>query len=302
MRPVFLPLMRLFAALAALAVTTVTFAADAPMRLWSGDAPGEQADPGKEKDTSEPGKGLVAGKPLIRLGNVVTPMLTVFHPPKDKDTGAAIVICPGGGYNILAYDLEGSEVCEWLNDIGVTGILLKYRVPARKDDPKHQAPLQDVQRAISLARAHAGEWGLDPQRIGVLGFSAGGHLAASVCHAERAYPAADDADKQECRPNFAVLIYPAYLAQKDKLDTLSPEMTINPKSPPTFIAMTLDDPVKVEGAFDYALAMKAAKVPCELHVYPSGGHGYGLRRTEKLVTTWPDRVADWLKASGYLKK
>jgi len=291
--------------LAAVTVTTLTlssFAADSPLRLWSGDAPGEKGSVGEEKDTSQPGKGLVADKPLIRLGNVSVPMLTVYRPAKEKNTGAAVVVCPGGGYNILAYDLEGSEVCEWLNEIGVTGILLKYRVPTRKDDPKHQGPLQDVQRALSLTRANAGEWGIDPQRIGVLGFSAGGHLAAVSCHADRAYPAADDADKQDCHPNFAVLIYPAYLADKEKLDTLTPEMTISPKSPPTIIAMTLDDPVKVEGAFDYALAMKKAKVPCELHIYPVGGHGYGLRRTDKLVTTWPDRVADWLKVGGWLKK
>jgi acetyl esterase/lipase len=284
-----------------LTLSTLAIAADAPVRLWPGDAPGEKGDIGEEKDTSEPGKGLVAGKPLIRLGNVSQPTLTVFRPRKEKDTGAAVVVCPGGGYNILALDLEGSEVCEWLNDIGITGILLKYRVPARKDRPRHEAPLQDVQRAISLTRQHAGEWGIDPKRVGVLGFSAGGHLAAVACHAERAYPAADDSDKFDCLPNFAVLIYPAYLVQKDKLDTLSPELPVSAKTPPTFIAMTLDDPVHVEGAFAYALAMKNAKVPCELHVYPDGGHGYGLRRTGKLVTTWPDRAADWLRVSGWVK-
>jgi acetyl esterase/lipase len=286
----------------ALSVVTSAIAADAPVRLWSGEAPGEKGDLGEEKDTSQPGKNLVAGKPLIRLGNVSTPMLTVYRAPAEKATGAAVVVAPGGGYHILAYDLEGSEVCEWLNEQGVTAILLKYRVPTRKDRPRHEAPLQDAQRAISLTRQHAAEWGVDPNRIGVLGFSAGGHLAAVTCHAERAYPAADEADKLDCRPNFAVLVYPGYLAQKDKLDTLPPELPVSSKTPPTFIVMTMDDPVKVEGAFTYALAMKNAKAPCELHIYPEGGHGYGLRRTEKLVTTWPDRVADWMRVGGWLRK
>ena len=294
--------------LTAFTVTTLVafslpaWAADAPMRLWAGDAPGEKGGLGEEKDTSEPGKGLVAGKPLIRLGNVSVPMLTVYRPEKEKNNGAAVLVCPGGGYNILAYDLEGSEICEWLNRIGVTGILVKYRVPARKDRPRQEAPLQDAQRAMSITREHAAEWGIDPKRIGILGFSAGGHLAAVASNAERAYPAADETDKQDCKPNFSVLIYPAYLLEKDKLDTVAPELPVGPKTPPTFIAMSLDDPVKVEGAFAYALAMKKAKVPCELHVYPTGGHGYGLRRTEKLVTTWPDRAGDWLKASGLLGK
>jgi acetyl esterase/lipase len=281
-------------------VSGPVFSADAPLRLWPGDAPGERGDIGEEKDTSQEGKGLVAGKTVIRLGHVSQPMLTVYRPAAEKKNGAAVIVCPGGGYNILAYDLEGTEVCEWLNEIGVTAILLKYRVPARKERARHEAPLQDAQRAMSLARQHATEWGIDPKRIGVLGFSAGGHLAAVASHAERAYPAADAADQLDCRPNFAVLIYPGYLSQKDKGDTLPPELPVSAKTPPTFIAMSLDDPVRAEGAFAYALAMKGAKASCELHIYPEGGHGYGLRPNGKLVTTWPARVADWMQAGGWM--
>src|SRR5688500_5451033 len=163
--------MRIITILALTLFSISSQAADAPIRLWSGAAPGETEPVGEEKDTSQPGKGLVAGKPLIRLGNVSDPMLQVYRAPQDKNTGAAVLICPGGGYNILAYDLEGSEVCEWLNSIGVTGVLLKYRVPARKDRPRHEAPVQDAHRAISLTRQHATEWGIDPERIGILGFS-----------------------------------------------------------------------------------------------------------------------------------
>lgn len=290
-----LGILSLFAAATAIA-------ADEPIRLWSGEAPGEKGSVGVEKDKSKPGEGLVAGKPIIRLGDVSVPMLQVFRPPQDKATGAAVVVCPGGGYNILAYDLEGSEVCEWLNSIGVTGVLLKYRVPARKDRTKHEPMLQDAQRAISLVRQNASDWGIDPQRVGVLGFSAGGHLAAVTSNAaERAYPAADSTDQLNHKPNFSILVYPAYLVQKDNLTALSPEVAVSKSTPPTFMVITQDDPVKVEGAMQYGLALKNAGVPWELHVYPLGGHGYGLRRTDKVVTTWPDRVADWLKAGGWLK-
>jgi acetyl esterase/lipase len=252
---------------------------------------------------SKPGEGLVAGKPLIRLGNVSDPTLTVYRPAKDKDTGTAVVVCPGGGYSILALDLEGSEVCEWLNSIGVTGILVKYRVPARKDRQRFEAPLQDAQRAISLTREHAAEWGINAQRIGILGFSAGGHLAAVTSNATAlSYPAIDAADKLGFRPDFTVLIYPAYLVGKEQPASLAPEVAVTEKTPPTFIAISQDDPVGVEGSLHYSLALKKAKVPFEAHIYPVGGHGYGLRRTDKFVTTWPDRVADWMRGNGWLTK
>jgi acetyl esterase/lipase len=304
--PASTPMKKPFAPLlCSLLFATAPFAAALdPIPLWPGEAPGETGSVGTEQDTTKPTDNQVAGKRLIRLGSVSTPTITVFPAPKDKNTGAAAVVCPGGGYGILAWDLEGTEVCDWLNSIGVTGVLLKYRVPARKDRPRYEPPLQDAQRAIGLVRQHAAEWSIDPQRIGILGFSAGGHLAANASnnYESRAYPAVDDADKLSCRPDFSVLIYPAYLAPKEHLDQLAPEIKVTAQTPPAFIAMAQDDPIHVECALVYLLALKNAKVPCELHVYPSGGHGYGLRPTEHAVTTWPQRAAEWMRTRGLLGK
>ena len=275
-----------------------------PLHLWPGQAPGDTGSLPPEADLTKTNENFVAGRRLIRLGNVSTPTLTVFKPAPDKDTGAAVLVCPGGGYHILALDLEGTEVCEWLNSIGVTGVLLKYRVPRRPDLAPHAAPLQDAQRAMGIVRHQAKELGIDPKRIGVLGFSAGGHLAATLSnnHTERSYPVVDDADKESSKPDFAVLVYPAYLTQKDKGEALSPELPVSAtNTPPTFVVMTQDDPVRVENAVFYGLALKNAGVPAEVHLYPSGGHGYGLRRTENPVTAWPDRVAEWMRHSGWLK-
>ena len=295
-----------FSVTLALSFTAAVIAADGPkpIALWPGLAPGEKGDIGEEKDTSKPGEGLVAGQPLIRLGNVSKPTIAVYRPSADKDTGTAVLVCPGGGYQILALDLEGSEVCEWLNSIGVTGVLLKYRVPKRAGLEKHTAALQDAQRALGLVRQRAKDFGIDPQRIGVLGFSAGGHLSAALSnnHSERTYPRVDDADHMSCRPDFTVLIYPGYLAVKEDNDKLPPELKISTNTPPTFIAMSQDDPVRVENALTYAQALQQAKVPMELHIYPTGGHGYGLRRTKADVTTWPQRKADWMKSRGLLER
>ena len=284
--------------------TAFAYAAPEALALWSGAAPGEKGGLPTEADTSKPGEGLVSGQPLIRLGNVSSPTLTVFPAPADKANGAAVLVCPGGGYHILAMDLEGTEVCEWLNSIGVTAVLLKYRVPAREGLPKHASALQDAQRAMGLVRQRAGEWGIDPQRVGCLGFSAGGHLCAvlSASAAARTYEAIDDADKQSCRPDFMTLIYPAYLTQKDQADSVSPETAVSKTTPPTFIAMTEDDPVRPESALFYYLALKNAKVPAELHLYPMGGHGYGLRRTPFNISTWPKRAEEWMKALGVFEK
>lgn len=282
----------------ALLVSTVAVAEVTTINLWPTGAPGEKGNLGEEKDTTKPSDNLVAGKPLIRLGNVSKPTISIYKPRTDKDTGAAVLVCPGGGYNILAMDLEGTEVCEALNSIGVTGVLLKYRVPKREGMERFAAPLQDAQRAMGLIRQHAADWKLDPKRIGILGFSAGGHLAAAAsCNYERrTYPTIDAADAQSCRPDFAVLIYPAYLTVKTNGDRVAPELPITTNTPPTFLAMAADDPVRVENALFYTLALKNASVPVELHIYPKGGHGYGLRRTSEPVTTWPDRVTDWLRS------
>ena len=273
------------------------------IKLWTGRAPGETATLPPEADTTKPTENLVAGRRVIRLGNVSDPTLTVYVPDSAKATGAAVLVCPGGGYNILAMDLEGTEVCDWLNSIGVTAALLKYRVPRRAGQVQHGPPLQDAQRALGLLRHQAREFGIDPQRIGVLGFSAGGHLAAMLSnhYDERTYPAVDAADQTSCEPNFAILIYPGYLAVTGSNGDLSPELQVRAGvTPPTFLAMAEDDPVGVEHPLYYYLALKKAKVPAEMHLYPQGGHGYGLRRTKDTVTTWPDRVADWMKASGWM--
>jgi len=275
-------------------------AAPQPIPLWPGAAPGEQGDIGQERDMTTPKDGKPAGKAVIRLGNVSKPSITVFR-PQGRNTGAAVVVCPGGGYNILAWDLEGTEVCKWLNSIGVTGVLLKYRVPARKNRPRHEAALQDAQRALSLVRHRAKQWGIQPDRIGILGFSAGGHLAvcASTHFDKRTYEPVDDADKESCRPDFALPIYPAYLVQKDTTE-LAPEIRVTAQTPPTFLVMTEDDKIRVECPIFYYLALKNAGVPAEMHLYPVGGHGYGLRPSEKLVTTWPKRAEEWMRSLGVL--
>jgi acetyl esterase/lipase len=266
------------------------------IELWNGPAPGDKGDIGEEADTTKPTDRPVAGKAVIRLGHVSKPTISIYRPPAAKDMGAAVVVCPGGAYQILAMDLEGTEVCDWLNSIGVTGVLLKYRVPKRAGLEKYTAALQDAQRAMGIVRSKAPEWNLDPNRIGILGFSAGGHLAAALSnnYQERTYPKVDDADAVSCRPDFAILIYPGYLVVKEENNKIAPELNITSNTPPTFIAMAEDDPVRVENALFYAEALHTAKVPMELHIYPTGGHGYGLRPTKDRVTTWPERASDWM--------
>jgi acetyl esterase/lipase len=293
--------------IAAASLGTAARAAESTkINVWPGKAPSEAGTIGEEADTTKPTDGLVAGRRIIKRGNVSTPTLEIFRPAKDKDTGTAVVIAPGGGYSILAYDLEGTEVAEWLNTLGVTGIVLKYRVPTRPGQPAdqpHIQPLQDAQRAMSLVRSKASEWGINPQRIGLLGFSAGGHLAAETAtnFDHRSYDAIDDVDKVSCRPDFLVLVYPAYLVNKAG-DGLAPEIRVTKETPPTFLAHAENDPVTVESSLRFFLAMKKAGVPGELHVYPTGGHGYGLRRTAEPVTTWPLRCEEWLRTRGLLKK
>src|SRR5271157_5297858 len=292
--------------IAALAASSMTLAAQpsgwppAPghltIALWPGAAPGASANLPPEADTTTAKDNLIAGRPLVRLGNVSVPTLTLYT-PKSKNTGAAVVVFPGGGYHILAIDLEGTEVCDWLNSAGITCLLLKYRVPETGPYPKSPAALQDAQRAMGLVRAHAAEWRIDPSRIGVLGFSAGAHLAAALSthFDQRLYAPVDVADKLSCRPDFAVIVYPGYLALEDK--NFAPNADIHPaaNTPPTFIVQAEDDPVHVENATVYFLQLKNAKVPAELHIYAQGGHGYGLRRTPLPVTAWPQSVETWLR-------
>ena len=263
------------------------------LTLWPKGAPDVVPTSGPETDQTTAADKLIAGRPLVHLGNVSTPTLTLYK-PAGKNTGAAVVVFPGGGYNILAIDLEGTEVCDWLTSRGVTCVLLKYRVPNTGPYPKSKAALDDAQRAMGMVREHAAEWGVDPKRVGVLGFSAGGHLAAALStHFEqRMYPAAD---ALSCRPDFAVVIYPGYLAVAEKGMAFNPDIPASAQTPPTFVVQAEDDPVHVENAVEYFMALKKAGVPAELHVYAEGGHGYGLRRTEKPVTAWPDLVDTWMR-------
>jgi acetyl esterase/lipase len=265
------------------------------MTVWPGADPGATASLPAEADTTTAKDHLVAGKRVARIGNVSTPTLTLYT-PKGNNTGAAVVVFPGGGYSILAIDLEGTEVCDWLNAAGINCVLLKYRVPHTGPYPKSAAALQDAQRTLGLVRLHAAEWKIDPKRVGVLGFSAGGHLAAAISNQfdKRLYDPIDAADQLSCRPDFAVVIYPGYLAMADQNFALNPDVHATANTPPTFLVQAEDDPVHVENAVVYFLALKNAKVPSELHVYAQGGHGYGLRRTEQPVTTWPQAAETWL--------
>ena len=263
--------------------------------LWPNGAPDATPNPAPEVDTTTAQQPLIAGKPLIRLGNVSDPTLTLYA-PKANNTSAAVVVFPGGGYQILAIDLEGTEVCNWLNSIGVNCILLKYRVPNSGPYPKSPQALEDAQRAVGMVRQHAKEWHIDPNRIGVLGFSAGGHLAAALSthFDKRIYPAVDAADQLSCRPDFAIIIYPGYLALSEKNFEPNPDIQVTAQAPPTFLVQAEDDPVHVENSIVYFMALKHAGVPAEMHIYTHGGHGYGLRPTELPITHWPQLADTWL--------
>jgi len=267
------------------------------LRLFPRNAPGEQGDVGPEKAVRKGG--------VTRISNVSEPTLTVYHPKPEKATGAACIVCPGGGYQILAWDKEGTEVAAWLNEIGITAAVLKYRVPRRAGRPKHLAPLQDAQRAIRTVRHHARQWNIDSERIGIMGFSAGGHLsaAASTNFDQPTYEPIDPIDEASARPNFAMLIYPAYLAEDDQAEhlRLAAELKVTAQTPPTIILGTADDRY-MRGVPAYYRALVRHKVPIALHVYPKGGHGYGLRPSERTVSTWPRRCEDWLAAGGLLKR
>jgi len=265
------------------------------LSLWPGVAPGAPGNLPPEKDMTTAKDNLIAGKALVRLGNVSNPTLTVYS-PSGNNTGAAVVVFPGGGYQILAIDLEGTEVCDWLNSAGITCVLVKYRVPNTGPFPKSPAALQDAQRALGIIRQHAADWHIDATRIGVLGFSAGAHLSAALSthFEERLYEAVDAADQLSCRPDFAVVVYPGYLALADKDFAANEDIKPTPNTPPSFIVQAEDDPVHIENSTVYFLQLKNAKVPAELHIYAQGGHGYGLRRTELPVTSWPQSVEVWM--------
>jgi acetyl esterase/lipase len=254
--------------------------------------------------TVEAKDGLVAGKPWIKVRNVSRPTVTVYS-PEGRNTGTAIVVFPGGGYNVLAIDLEGTEACDWLTSQGITCVLLKYRVPCVKVGPYRDCPtaLEDAQRTVGLVRFHAAEWHIDPHRIGVLGFSAGGHMAAAIStHFEkRSYPPVDAADKESCRPDFAVALYPGHLAVPETDFALNPDIQVSSHTPPTFLLQAEDDPTDpVENSLVYYAALRKAGVPAEMHLYLKGGHAFGLRPTEFPITDWPRLLQTWLRTIGMI--
>ncbi len=284
------------------AILAAPVAATEPLVLdvWPGKPPGETKELPPEADLTKPEDKLIAGRRIIKLGNVSTPQIAVYRPAQDKSNGAAVVVCPGGGHNILAYDLEGTEVAEWLNSLGVTGIVLKYRVPFRDPEKRWIAAVQDAQRAMSLVRSKAAEWQIDSQRIGICGFSAGGETAGlTSLFEQRQYESMDEIDRVPCRPNFAMLIYPGGLIEKGE-PKLRDYIHVTKDAPPTFFVHAFDDHVSVQNSLALASELKKVGVPAELHLFARGGHGYGLRTTAMPVTHWPNRAAEWLKDSGYL--
>ena len=297
--------------------------------IWPGAAPDPQPVAGPEFSETSGKDFLPGGRPAVGVSNVTQPTMTVYS-PKGKNTGAAIVVFPGGSYQVLAIDLEGSEVCDWLTPRGITCVLLKYRVtdvgPYPKSGPYPESPmaLEDAQRTVGLVRFHAKEWHIDPHKIGVLGFSAGGHLSAAMSthFQKRLYPAVDDADKESCRPDFAVVIYPGHLslsaaerdakqgtkkfvvphsATADRNLGLNPDLHVTSQTPPTFLLQAEDDHVdNVNDSLAYYIALKNAGAPVEMHLYAQGGHAFGLRRTKFPITGWPQLVETWLETIGMI--
>ena len=275
--------------------------------IWPRVAPDALPDAGATAETVSIEKKKVAGRPWTRVDNVSQPTMTVY-PPTGENTGAAVVVFPGGGYRVLAIDLEGTEVCDWLTSRGITCVLLKYRVPGSgphwdpacrcRVTPKVSTALQDAQRTVGLVRSRAAEWHIDPHKIGVLGFSAGGHLAAAISthFDKRTYPPVDAADKLSCRPDFAVVIYPGHMLENTTREfELNPHLPVTKKTPPTFLLQAEDDPVDdVRNALVYYAALMKAGVPVEMHLYAQGGHAFGLRRTKAPITDWPALVETWL--------
>jgi acetyl esterase/lipase len=302
--------------------------------IWPGAVPDPQPVAGPEVAKSSGKDDLVAGRQVVEVDNVSRPTMTVYS-PKGKNTGAAVVVFPGGGYQILAIDLEGTEVCDWLTPKGITCVLLKYRVtdvgeyPKSGPYPESPMALEDAQRTMGLLRFHAAQWHIDPHKIGVLGFSAGGHLSAAMStHFEkRLYPAVDAADKESCRPDFAVAVYPGHLSiaaaewdarqgtkkfvvrhpghlpVADSSFELNPDIRVTSQTPPTFLLQAEDDHVdNVNDSLAYYAALKKAGVPVEMHLYAQGGHAFGLRRTKFPITGWPQLVETWLGTIGMISE
>jgi acetyl esterase/lipase len=277
--------------------------------IWPGVPPNARAVDGPEVAGTvlDSGKArLVGGRPWTYVDKVSTPTMTVYS-PRGTNTGAAVVVFPGGGYEVLAIDLEGTDACDWLTSKGITCVLLKYRVPCAKVGPYRECPtaLQDAQRTLGLVRSGAARWHIDPHKIGVLGFSAGGHMVAAMSTQfdKRLYKPVDAADKTSCRPDFGIALYPGHLAIREASFVLNPDIRVTSQTPPTFLVQAENDPVDpVENSLVYYAALKKAGVPAELHVYVKGGHAFGMRRTDSPITEWPDLVEKWLRSIGILSK
>jgi acetyl esterase/lipase len=278
--------------------------------IWPGAAPDAKLVPGPES-TKRVGEGPPGA---VVVGNITRPTMTVYS-PKGKNTGVAVVVFPGGGFRVLYMDLEGTEVCDWLTSKGITCVPLKYRVPSLPYDwhcdcrPNNLVTptlaLEDAQRTMGLVRFHAAEWHIDPHKIGVLGFSAGGYLVAEIStdYKRRLYAPVDAADKESCRPDFAVAIYPGHLWTGTDAYRLNPNVPVTRLTPPTFLVQAEDDDVDgVNQTVAYYIALRNAGVPVEMHLYAHGGHGFGLRRTELPITRWPQLVETWLRTIEVISK
>ena len=279
------------------------------VELWPGKVPDESGNIGPERIRMSPKldrKQVEVTEQTRLITDVSKPTITIYQPAAEKNTGTAMLICPGGGYWDLYWQLEGEEVAAWLNSIGVTGIILKYRVPRRPGEPKSEparGPLQDAQRAVSLVRSKASEWGIDSNRIGIVGFSAGGHLAIATATSfeKRTYEPVDDVDKISCRPDFAIPVYSGYLKAKDK-DELSPGLHIPTNTPPVFLVHGGEDIISPpEHSVLMYLALRRAGVPTELHVYANTAHDFGVRTNDHPYSKWTESCAAWLRDSGLLK-
>jgi acetyl esterase/lipase len=275
------------------------------VELWPGKVPDEPGTIGLETtlmSRRNEKTRVEITEPTRLITNVTRPTLTIYRPAKGKDTGAAVLICPGGGYWNLFWQIEGEEVAAWLNSLGVTGIILKYRVPRRPDEPKGvpaRRPLQDAQRAVSLVRSKAKAWGIDPERIGIMGFSAGGHLAIATATSfgQRTYKPQDDIDQVSCRPNFAIPVYPGYLKE-----LLAKGMKVPAQTPPVFLAHGSADLISTpEHSVLMYLALKRAGVSAELHVYADTAHDFGVRHSDRPYATWTRACAHWMRDQGFLK-
>jgi len=282
-----------------LSLSTLSAAEPLTLKLWPKGAPGAPGfRPKTETNEVSPKDGV------RRIGHVSDPTMTVYRAARPN--GTAVVVCPGGGYKILAYEHEGSQVCEWLNDLGVTAILLKYRVPARSEADPSKEPLQDAQRAIGMIRQRSKEWGINPDRIGILGFSAGGHLAAMATFQSqnRTYTREPNIEVEVVAPNFAILIYPAYLVGKDTTFTLKPEFQVTSKSPPICLIHAHDDKGATSPSASALLYLEYKKLnlPAELHIYTKGGHGFGMKKKGLPSDYWSQRAGDWMQSMGWLEK